>query len=77
MLDVISSFSLLCSKIAKLSSFSCDRFKCGYVANFGLAPFIKLLLAEALIDTLHVRCFDESYKERTDGHASTILGQYC
>ena len=43
-------------------SFSCGSTKCGYIVNFGLAPFFKSPLAEALNDASHYACgFGESY----------------
>ena len=63
------------SKIA--ASFWCGSTKCGYVFNFGIAPFSKSLLAEAMNDASHYACcFDESYRWR-DVHACAILAQYC
>ena len=62
-------------------SFSCGSTKCGYIVNFGLAPFFKSPLAEALNDASHYACgFGElqlCYQEKTDGHTCMILGQYC
>ena len=47
-------------KIAQ--ALSCWSPKCGYVGNFGLAPFLKSLLAEALNDaSYYLCCFDDCY----------------
>ena len=59
--EIKVNFSLVCSKIPKLS-FSCGSTKCGYIVNFGLSPFFKSPLAEALNDASHYVCgFGESY----------------
>ena len=47
------------SEIAK--SFSVGKIKCGYMINFGVAPYFKKMLLEKLKLTLFfVVCYDES-----------------
>ena len=49
-------------RIAEL--FACGSTKCSYTINFGLAPYFKSLLKEAVREApYHVRCFDESHNK--------------
>ena len=60
------------SKIAE--KFTCGSTKCSYIINFGIAPYFRLLLQDALNNApYHVCSFDECYndvikKGQTDMH---------
>ena len=50
------------SEIAK--KFTCGSTKCSYVINFGIAPYFRNLLENALnLAPFYVACFDESHND--------------